>query len=124
MGPQRLIRCIQHKCCFHTSFVSASDISSSNVQSCFRNINTHTKRIWLTHYYPSLQMRYELRTTVRVSDEWLSVCAICLHTGLNPKGHQAAYALPNLFAAHDNEEPRYKGEMSYIIGADTHGGCG
>ncbi|EOA7664305.1 TPA: tyrosine-type recombinase/integrase [Escherichia coli] len=54
-------------------------------------------------------MRYELRTTVRVSDEWLSVCAICLHTGLNPKGHQAAYALPNLFAAHDNEEPRYKG---------------
>lgn len=58
-------------------------------------------------------MRYELRTTVRVSDEWLSVCAICLHTGLNPKGHQAAYALPNLFAAHDNEEPRYKEFAKY-----------
>lgn len=60
-------------------------------------------------------MRYELRTTVRVSDEWLSVCAICLHTGLNPKGHQAAYALPNLFAAHDNEEPRYKGQAAPAI---------
>ncbi|PSY47395.1 hypothetical protein C7B19_24565 [Escherichia coli] len=58
-------------------------------------------------------MRYELLTTVRVSDEWLSVCAICLHTGLNPKGHQAAYALPNLFAAHDNEEPRYKGQRRF-----------
>ncbi len=80
------------------------------------------KRIWLTHYYPSLQMRYELRTTVRVSDEWLSVCAICLHTGLNPKGHQAAYALPNLFAAHDNEEPRYKGQRRFANRASRR--CG
>lgn len=30
----------------------------------------------LTHDYPSLQMRYGVLTTVRVSDEWLSVCAI------------------------------------------------
>ncbi len=67
-------------------------------------------------------MRYELRTTVRVSDEWLSVCAICLHTGLNPKGHQAAYALPNLFAAHDNEEPRYKGQRRFANRASRR--CG
>ncbi|ELG44756.1 hypothetical protein WGU_01356 [Escherichia coli KTE90] len=105
-----------------SSKLSKLVVSSSNVQSCFRNINTHTKRIWLTHYYPFLQMRYELRTTVRVSDEWLSVCAICLHTGLNPKGHQAAYALPNLFAAHDNEEPRYKGQRRFANRASRR--CG
>lgn len=67
-------------------------------------------------------MRYGVLTTVRVSDEWLSVCAICLHTGLNPKGHQAAYALPNLFAAHDNEEPRYKGQRRFANRASRR--CG
>ncbi len=85
-------------------------VSSSNIQRCFGHIGINTKWIWQTHYCPFLQMRYGVRTTVRVSDEWLSVCAICLHMGLNPKGHQAAYALPNLFAAHDNEEPGYKVE--------------
>ena len=50
------------------------------------NIGINTKWIWQTHYCPFLLMRYGVRTTVRVSDEWLSVCAICLHMGLNPKG--------------------------------------
>jgi hypothetical protein len=35
----------------------------------FGNINAHTKWIWQTHYYPSLQVRYEAQTAVRVSDE-------------------------------------------------------
>ncbi|CAI2518485.1 Uncharacterised protein [Serratia ficaria] len=56
----------------------------SNVQCCFGNINSHTEWIWLTHYYPSLQMRSGVRTTVRVSDEWLSVCASRLLTGYEP----------------------------------------
>ena len=49
--------------------------AGSDVQCGFGNIDAHTKWIWLTHFYPSLQIRYGIRTTVRVSDEWLSVCA-------------------------------------------------
>ena len=49
--------------------------AGSDVQCGFGNIDAHTKWIWLTHFYPSLQIRYGIRTTVRVSDEWLGVCA-------------------------------------------------
>lgn len=87
-----------------------NSVAGGNIQRCFGHIGIDTKWIWQTHYCPFLLMRYGVRTTVRASDEWLSVCAICLHTGLNPKGHQAAYVLPNLFSAHDNEEPGYKVE--------------
>lgn len=57
----------------------------SYVQCCFGNINSHTEWIWLTHYYPSLQMRSGVRTTVWVSDEWLGICASRLLTGYEPQ---------------------------------------
>lgn len=65
-----------------------NSVAGGNIQRCFGHIGINTKWIWQTHYCPFLLMRYGVRTTVRVSDEWLSVCAICLHMGLNPKGHQ------------------------------------
>ncbi len=104
-------------CCLSSAMMKSkpsaplfNSVAGGNIQRCFGHIGIDTKWIWQTHYCPFLLMRYGVRTTVRVSDEWLSVCAICLHTGLNPKGHQAAYVLPNLFSAHDNEEPGYKVE--------------
>lgn len=55
-------------------------------------------------------MRYGVRTTVRVSDEWLSVCAICLHMGLNPKGHQlhTLCQICSLLMITKNQDTRWK----------------
>lgn len=52
--------------------LAAENRSIVLLAACFGNINSHTDWIWQTHYYPSLQIRYGVRTTVRLSDEWLS----------------------------------------------------
>ncbi|WP_334472519.1 3'-5' exonuclease [Arsenophonus sp. PmNCSU2021_1] len=60
-------------------------------------------------YYPSLQIRYELRTTVRVSDEWLSVCIIRFATGYKPQGQSDYIHLAKSNRYYYNQISRYKG---------------
>ena len=47
-----------------------NSVAGGNIQRCFGHIGINTKWIWQTHYCPFLLMRYGVRTTVRVSDEW------------------------------------------------------
>ena len=42
----------------------------------FCKLHNHPKQTTGHHYYPPPHKRYGVLTTVRVSDEWLSVCAI------------------------------------------------
>ena len=87
-----------------------NSVAGGNIQRCFGHIGIDTKWIWQTHYCPFLLMRYGVRTTVRVSDEWLSVCAICLHTGLNPKGHRlhTFCQICSLLMITKNQDTRWK----------------
>lgn len=59
-------------------------------------------------------MRYGVRTTVRVSDEWLSVCAERLFTGYKPQETTGCIHLAKSNRCYLNQFPRYKGAIFFI----------
>lgn len=90
--------------------------SHANIEGSLSNINTNTDLIWLTHYYPSLHIRIEVPTTVRVSDEWLSSCAIGSTSGfLIPWLSSSCMSLAKSFRCYFNRSLRYKAELKKIV---------
>ncbi|MGW9796979.1 hypothetical protein ACUW9M_005287, partial [Serratia sp. 121840015-2] len=81
---------------------------SDDIQSGLRHVDPHTDLIWQTHYYPSLQIRYGVRTTVRVSDEWLGVCAIRLASGCIPLEKTGCIHRAKPYKNNTTEFSRYK----------------